>query len=138
MILVVGSTGDLGRATVRRLVDDGQAVRCLVRPGSDRSALPAGVQQVEGDLTDPASLRRACEGVSTVVSGATAIGRRLTGASKQSLREVDEEGMAALIEAAQDAGVERFVYVSYAGVDLGLGMPLERAKLATERRLTAS
>ena len=60
MILVVGSTGDLGRAIVRRLVEGGEAVRCLVRPGSDRSALPDVVEDVEGDLTDPASLRRAC------------------------------------------------------------------------------
>lgn len=138
MILVVGSTGDLGRAIVRRLVEAGEPVRCLVRPGSDRSALPDGVEDVEGDLTDPASLRRACEGVTTVVAGATAIGRRLSGASKQTIRQVDDEGMASLVDAAQAAGVERFVYVSYAGVDLGIGMPLERAKLATERRLEQS
>ncbi|HEX4976258.1 MAG TPA: NAD(P)H-binding protein [Nocardioides sp.] len=138
MMLVVGATGELGSMVAKRLVEGGQPVRCLVRPGSDRSALPDGVEQVEGDLTDPASLRRACEGVRTVVTGATAISRRLTGASKQSIREVDDEGMAALVDAAQAAGVERFVYVSYVGVDLGLGMPLERAKVATERRLTAS
>ncbi len=138
MILVVGSTGDLGRAIVRRLAEGGEAVRCLARPGSDRSVLPDGVEHVEGDLTDPASLRRACEGVTTVVAGATAIGRRLSGASKQTIRQVDDEGMAALVDAAQAAGVERFVYVSYAGVDLGIGMPLERAKLATERRLEQS
>ena len=47
-------------------------------------------------------------------------------------------GMASLVEAAQEAGVERFVYVSYAGVDAGLGFPLERAKVATERRLRTS
>jgi len=138
MILVVGGTGDLGRATVRELVEAGQAVRCLVRGGPDGTGLPDGVEQVEGDLTDPASLQRACDGASTVVAGATAIGRRLTGASKQSIRQVDDEGMATLVETADAAGVERFVYVSYAGVDLGIGMPLERAKLATERRLAAS
>ncbi len=139
MILVVGGTGDLGGRVVRRLADAGQQVRCLVRAGSDTTALRGlGVELVEGDLTDPASLRAACEGVTTVVSGATAIGRRLSGASKQSLHEVDAEGMAALVEAAQSAGVERFVYVSYAGVDRDLGMPLERAKLATEQRLAAS
>lgn len=138
MILVVGSTGDLGRAIVHKLAGGGEAVRCLVRPGSDRSALPDGVEHVEGDLTDPASLRRACEGVTTVVAGATAIGRRLSGAGKQTIRQVDEEGMASLVDAAQAAGVERFVYVSYAGVDLGIGMPLERAKAATERRLEQS
>ena len=138
MILVVGSTGDLGRSMVAKLVAGGQQVRCLVRAGSDRSALPTGGEPVEGDLTDAASLRAACEGVRAVVTGATAIGRRLSGASKQSIRQVDDEGMAALVEAAETAGVERFVYISYTGVELGTGMPLERAKMATERRLAAS
>jgi uncharacterized protein YbjT (DUF2867 family) len=73
-----------------------------------------------------------------VVAGATAIGRRLAGEKQTSIREVDGDGMAALVDAAEDAGVERFVYVSYAGVDLGLDMPLERAKLAVERRLADS
>ena len=49
MILVVGSTGDLGRAIVHKLVEAGEPVRCMVRPASDRSALPDGVEHVEGD-----------------------------------------------------------------------------------------
>lgn len=44
----------------------------------------------------------------------------------------------ALIAAAQDAAVERFVYLSYAGVEAGLGFPLERAKAANEERLRGS
>ena len=46
--------------------------------------------------------------------------------------------MASLVEAAEDAEVGRFVYVSYAGADSGLGTPLERAKVATEKRLARS
>ncbi len=91
-----------------------------------------------GDLTDPPSLSAACEGVDTVVATATAIGRRLAGAGGPSIREVDELGMLALVDAAETAGVARFVYVSYAGVDAGLGTPIERAKLAVERRLATS
>lgn len=139
MILVVGATGDLGSRIVRRLVDEGQQVRCLVRPRSDGSPLAdAGVELVEGDLRDAASLRAACAGAKTLVASATAIGRRLAGEKDTSIRSVDGQGMTDLVDAAEAAGVERFVYVSYAGVELGLGMPLEQAKLATERRLTAS
>jgi uncharacterized protein YbjT (DUF2867 family) len=76
--------------------------------------------------------------VDVVVATATAIARRLAGARHPTIREVDEVGMAALVGAAETAGVERFVYVSYAGVDAGLGMPLERAKKATEQRLRTS
>ena len=62
MILVVGSTGDLGGRVVRRLRDRGDDVRCLVRPQSDDTAVTAiGAQTVRGDLTDPASLRAGVE-----------------------------------------------------------------------------
>jgi len=139
MILVVGSTGDLGGRVVRRLRDRGDDVRCLVRPQTDDAALRAiGALTVRGDLTDPVSLRAACAGVDTVIAAATAIARRLSGTGGPSIREVDDVGMASLVEAAEEAGVRRFIYVSYAGVDAGLGFPLERAKVATERRLGAS
>jgi uncharacterized protein YbjT (DUF2867 family) len=62
----------------------------------------------------------------------------LAGAKHPSIYEVDEVGMASLVEAAEGAGVERFVYVSYAGADAALGTPLERAKVATEQRLARS
>src|SRR5687768_5583766 len=62
----------------------------------------------------------------------------LRGPSGPRIREADELGMASLIEAAEASGVQRFVYVSYAGLDRSLGTPLERAKAATERRLMAA
>ncbi|TCC56559.1 NAD-dependent epimerase/dehydratase family protein [Kribbella pittospori] len=139
MLLVVGGTGDLGGRVVRLLAGAGQEVACLVRPQSDGSRLEeVGAKVVRGDLTDAASLRKACEGVSTVVATATAIARLLARVPGPSLHEVDEVGMVALVDAAEAAGVERFVYVSYAGVEAGLGIPIERAKLAVEKRLKGS
>ena len=135
MILVVGGTGDLGGRVVRRLRERGGPVRCLVRPGTvDRS----DGETVLGDLTDAQSLAGACTGVDTVVCTATAITRLLAGAGGPSLRQVDQDGVLRLVDAAEKAGVERFVYMSYAGVDAGLGFPLERAKLAVEQRLLRS
>ena len=139
MILVVGATGELGGRIVRLLREGDEKVRALVRPRTDDSSLIAlGAQVAHGDLTAPQSLRPACEGVDTVVATATAIARRLSGAGGPSIKEVDEVGMAALVDAALGAGVARFVYLSYAGADSGLGSPLERAKIATEGRLRAS
>jgi uncharacterized protein YbjT (DUF2867 family) len=43
-----------------------------------------------------------------------------------------------LVDTAEKAGVERFVYLSYAGVDAGIGAPIERAKVAIELRLQRS
>ena len=139
MILVVGGSGDLGSRIVRRLRDADHEVRCLVRPRTDAGPLrDLGAEVVRGDLTDPTSLPTACEGAETVVASATAIGRVLTGAKHPSIHEADEVGMASLIDAAEGAGVQRFVYVSYAGADAALGTPLERAKVATETRLGRS
>jgi uncharacterized protein YbjT (DUF2867 family) len=54
------------------------------------------------------------------------------------LPDVDDRGVGNLVAAAETAGVGRFVYVSYLGVDAGLGFPLERAKAANEERLRRS
>src|SRR5689334_14268497 len=127
MILVVGGTGDLGGRVVRFLLDRGHEVRCLVREGSDDESLRAlGAETVRGDLTAPTTLAAACQGVTTVVATATAIGRILSGAGTATLGEVDETGMAALVAAAESAGVQRFVYMSFPGVDSATGSPLER------------
>ena len=139
MILVVGATGDLGSRVARRLRSEGQSVRCLVRAGTDDSGLQQiGAQVVPGDLTVPASLGAVCAGIGTVIATATAIGRRLAGANSASIGEVDEKGMLALVDAAEAAGVQRFVYLSFAGVDSPVGTPLEHAKLAVEKRLSIS
>ena len=94
MILVVGATGDLGSRVTRRLRAEGQPVRCLVRAGSNDAGLRGiGAEVVRGDLTAPVSLGAACEGIDTVIATATAITRRLGGASFASIREVDEKGV---------------------------------------------
>jgi uncharacterized protein YbjT (DUF2867 family) len=139
VIFVVGGTGELGGRVVRLLREQGHVVRCLVRPGSDGEGLRSrGAEIVAGDLANPATLHGACEGAATVVATATVIGRRLAGAHQPSIREVDEVGMSALVDAAEEASVDRFVYVSFAGADAQLGTPLERAKIATEQRLRRS
>jgi len=63
MNLVVGATGMLGGQIARRLVESGKPVRALVRPtaapASVKDLHALGIQVVEGDLRDPASLTRA-------------------------------------------------------------------------------
>jgi uncharacterized protein YbjT (DUF2867 family) len=136
MILVVGGTGELGGRVVRPHHGAGHQVRAIVRKGSDGAALhAAGAEAVQGDLTDPDSLRKACAGVDVVIATATVIGRRLAGVKGPTVRTVEEQGMAALIDAAEASGVQRFVYLSYAGVEDSPSMPMARAKAATERRL---
>ena len=138
MFLVVGATGELGGRIVRILRADAHEVRCLVRAASDDAGLrEVGASVVRGDLTDPPSLRAACEGVDTVIATAAAIARILAGARTPTIRQTDEIGMLALIDAAESAGVQRFVYISFPA-EHAIGTPLERAKLAVEKRLITS
>lgn len=62
---VVFGSGPTGRAVVQSLVRRGAKVRVVVR-GSGERDLPAGVEVVQGDATDPAQTRRLCEGASHV------------------------------------------------------------------------
>lgn len=138
MNLIVGATGHLGGEICRRLAARGQPVRALVRPTSDADAVRGlsalGAELVEGDLRDPASLKRATRGASTVISTATVMRSRQPG---DSIEATDGEGQAALVEAARRAAVTHFVYVSYSS-QIGLDDPLTRAKRDTEARLRAS
>ncbi|TDD54951.1 NmrA/HSCARG family protein [Nonomuraea terrae] len=70
-VLVTGATGGQGGAVARRLLDDGWAVRALVRDPDKQGAkeLKAlGAELVTGDLDGPESLRAAARGVHGVFS----------------------------------------------------------------------
>ena len=62
-VLVTGATGSVGRQVVAELLERGHAVRALTR-NPEKADFPDGVEVVRGDLTDPASLVPALEGVS--------------------------------------------------------------------------
>ncbi|UQS24907.1 NmrA family NAD(P)-binding protein [Amycolatopsis thermalba] len=112
-IFVAGATGLLGGRIVRALLDQGAAVRALVRPGTSdekKSALttPATgrLQLVEGDLTDPAERLAEAVGDATTVISAV-----------QGGPEVIVDGQANLLRAAEKAGARRFVPSDFA-IDL--------------------
>jgi len=138
MIFVAGATGFLGGEICRRLVERGGSVRGLVRGTSDPASVERlrslGVDCVVGDVRDRASLDRACRGARTVVSTVTTTRSRQPG---DSIEATDEAGQLNLVDAARDAGVERFVYVSYSR-NLDDEGPLTHAKRAVEQRLVES
>ena len=137
MVLLVGGTGLLGSRIGERLHERGVEYRALVREGSDASKLH-GAEVVRGDLQRPATLPEALAGVRTVITTATSIGRRLGGDKRVSIEAVDVRGNEALIEAAERAGAERFVFVSVPMNREMLVAPLPQAKQRIEERLRRS
>ena len=110
---MAGATGRLGGHVVRELMRRGHRVRALSRaPGR----LEGVVDEVfRADLTDPASLRGACEGVDAVLSCAGASLRMDDFRDRRRYRDVDLAGNLNLLERAEAAGVGKFVYVSLFG-----------------------
>jgi len=141
MLLLCGASGELGGRVARRLSERGAELRVLARPGSAGAAIgnAADAEVATGDLRDFGSLQAAARGTRTVVATATAMGRAL-GGERLDLRAVDGHGMLALVDAAERAGAERFVYVSYAGLsdEAASRHTLAAAKRAVERRLERS
>jgi len=139
MILVCGATGMLGSRVAAALREQGQPVRALVRPATDASTLEdIGVEVVRGDIRDRSSLEGAVAGVTMIVSTVNTVARVMAGESGLTMRDVDERGHFDLIDVAEAAGVERFVFLSFAGPILAAGSAFARAKLAVEDRLHRS
>lgn len=139
MILVCGATGLLGSRVVTRLLENGRHVRALVRPATDATTLQElGAEVVRGDLRDRASLEHAVAGAKAVVSTANTIARTLDGERGLGMRDIDLRGHADLVDVAERAGVERFVYLSFTRLVLDSDSVFARAKLATEERLRRS
>ncbi|MFF0479167.1 NAD-dependent epimerase/dehydratase family protein [Streptomyces sp. NPDC004284] len=121
-ILITGATGFIGGRVAAKAADAAGAadtaraaaepahVRLLARRPLDPPAGP-GTETVPGDLRDPDSLRRACEGVDVLIHCASAIG-----ADEDLARAVNDEGTRVLVDAAVRAGVTRIVSLSTASV----------------------
>jgi dihydroflavonol-4-reductase len=109
--LVTGATGFLGSHVARQLVSRGEMVRVLVRAASRLQAIEdLPVEKIEGDLRDAASLVRALNGVRRVYH--VAADYRLWARHPRDIYESNVTGTKNLLDAAQRAGVEQFIYTS--------------------------
>jgi uncharacterized protein YbjT (DUF2867 family) len=136
MILVTGGTGFVGSHIVNALADADKDVRILERkPGSWQEAGVRCREAVQGDMTDPESLRRAVAGCDTVVHLVA-----IRQGKPEQFQRVMSEGTRDLVAAAKEAGVRRLVLISALGTtdetkDL---IPYYRAKWDMEQTVKGS
>jgi len=111
--LVTGATGLVGGAITRQLVQRGYQVRALVRSLARARHLQAlGLELVEGDILDPASLRAACRGCNWLFHAAAIY--EFWVPDPQTMVRTEVEGTRNVLEVARDEGISRVIYTSTA------------------------
>jgi nucleoside-diphosphate-sugar epimerase len=107
VVLVTGGTGFVGSRIARRLAAGGRRVRAIVRATGAPELEAPGVEPIVGDFTDREVARAAARGTDAVVHCAATVGPDL-----ETARRVNVEGTRAMVEAALEARVRRYVQIS--------------------------
>ena len=109
-ILVTGATGYIGGRLVPRLVEAGHAVRVVARDSARLRGRFPGVEIVEGDLFDSASIRASLEGIEVAFYLVHSMTR-----GRGDFAENDRRAAAIFANAAREANVGRIVYLGGLG-----------------------
>ena len=107
---VTGATGFIGSRLLRRLLDDGHRVKCLVRsPIKAETLEKLGAEVYIGDLSDPESLKdfpKDCEYIYHIAAFVSDWGK------KYDFFKSNVEATKVLLEASKSCGVKRFIFMS--------------------------
>ncbi|GAB0077783.1 NmrA/HSCARG family protein [Pseudomonas syringae pv. tomato] len=117
-ILVTGATGTIGSLVTQGLASAGADVKAMVRQPGKRD-FPAGVTEVVADLTDVSSMRVALSSVRTLFL----------------LNAVTPDEVTQALNLAQEAGIERIVYLSVIHADTFTNVPHFTGKYTVERMI---
>lgn len=112
-ILVVGSTGVLGRQVIPRLLERGHVARALVRNEVQATVWRRlGAEAVLGDIFDAAGLAHSADGCEATLHLATSIPRYGQPQDYATNDRIRREGTRNLLDAATNAGLQRYVQQS--------------------------
>ncbi len=132
-VLVTGATGFIGLNLLATLGETDHEPVAMVRPASSTARLPDDVETVEADLSDDGSVTAALADVDGVVHLAAAV------YDAASMAATNTAGTERLVEAAADAGIDRFVFLSTIGahpeVPADAGSTYQQSKVASEELL---
>jgi uncharacterized protein YbjT (DUF2867 family) len=135
MILVTGGTGFVGRHLIQRMRKEGIAIRAVVKTVDKAQSLEAlGVNLIQGDITDKASLEKAIIGVTRVI--------HLVGIIQETphvtFQGVHVEGTRNILDAAKRAAVHHFFYQSALGTRPAAKSTYHKSKWEAEELVRSS
>ena len=108
-VLVTGGTGFVGQHLLPRLVEQGYLVRVLVRRSyRKRQFTNKNLEQIEGELLDPDSLKKACKGMDFVIH----LAGQAHVTEKNGGHEINLEGTRLLLDSAIESNVSRLLLMS--------------------------
>jgi len=110
---ISGGAGFLGLHLARRLLADGHTVRTLDVVPLDDAELEPSVEELRGDVRDPARVRELVDGADVLVHAAAALPIR---GSRDEITAVNVGGTATTLAAAREAGVGRAIFISSTAV----------------------
>lgn len=115
-ILVTGGTGVIGVAAIDELLRRQHSVRLLSRHADSDAGRWTGVEGVEGEVSDGALMQRAASGCDALIHIAGIVAEEPPDVTFET---INVEGTRHAVEAALQAGVRRFIFISSLGADTG-------------------
>jgi len=134
--MITGGTGFIGNVLIRHLTELGYPIKLLIRPSKKSPNIPTGISfdAAITSLTDVKGLQAAMKDVDVIfhLASAESLGR------EAQLSTVDIQGTQAVVEAASQANIKRFYYLSHLGADRASAYPLLQAKGIAEHAIISS